>query len=98
MAETAEQWISSIKKRANGFDDFDALRHHYSGEGNVSRRVTTSDRLRKTLHYKSERALSFNTFLNMMQKMFNIFCDEGKPMADSTQLRELFRRVQHSQL
>ena len=34
----------------------------------------------------------------MMQKMFNIFCDEGEQMADSTQVRELFRRVQHQQL
>ena len=33
-----------------------------------------------------------------MQKMFNIFCDEGEQMADSTQVRELFRRVQHQQL
>ena len=42
--------------------------------------------------------MSFNTFLDRMQKMFNIFCDEGEQMADSTQVRELFRRVQHQQL
>ena len=30
-----------------------------------------------------------------MQRMFNIFCNEGEPMADSTQVHELFRRVQH---
>ena len=43
--ETDEQWISSTKKRANGWDEFDTLRRHYSGEGNVSRHVTTADRL-----------------------------------------------------
>ena len=30
--------------------------------------------------------------------MFNIFRDEGEEMADSTQVRELFKRVQHPQL
>ena len=33
-----------------------------------------------------------------MQKIFNIFHDEEKPMVDSTKLREIFRRVQHPQL
>ena len=42
--------------------------------------------------------LSFNTFLERMQKMFNIFRDEKENMADSTQVCELFRGVQHPQL
>ena len=45
VAETAEQWISSTKKRVNGQDNFDALCCHYSGEGNVSRCVKKADRL-----------------------------------------------------
>ena len=43
VAETAEQWISSIENSADGCDDFEALRRHYSDEGNVSRRVATVD-------------------------------------------------------
>ena len=53
-ADTAEQCISSIKKRVNVQDDFDALFHHYIGEGNVSCRVTMAYRLQKNLHYKSD--------------------------------------------
>ena len=96
--ETDEQWVISIEKRANGQDEFDALRRHYRGEGNISRHIATEDRLRETLHYKSECAFSFNTFLDRIQKIFNIFCNEGEPMADSTQVREIFRRVKHPQL
>ena len=33
-----------------------------------------------------------------MKKMFNIFRNEGETMADSTQVRELFRRVEQNQL
>ena len=96
--DTDERWISSIEKSANDWDEFDALRRHCSGEGNVSRRIAMVDRLQDTLQYNSERALSFNTFLDNMQKMFNIFRDEGGPMADSTQVCEIFMRVQHPQL
>ena len=50
MTETAEQWIRSIKKHANVWDDFDALRLHYSGEVNVSRRVAMEDHPQETLN------------------------------------------------
>ena len=76
MAETAQQWISSIEKCTNIRDDFDALRRHYSGEGNSSRRVATAGRLQEMPHYKSNFAMMFNTFLDRMQKMFNIFRDK----------------------
>ena len=98
VAETTEQWISSIEKRANGWDDFDALLRHYSGEVNVSRRFPTADLLQEAQTYKSEREFPLNMFLDKMRKMFNIFRDEGEPMSHITKWRELFRRVQHPKL
>ena len=98
MAETAEQCISSIRKRAKDQDDFDNLHRHYRSEGNIRRRVATEDRPQEKFHYKSERAFSFNTFLDRILNVFNIFRDEGEPMAKNTQVHELFRRVQHPQL
>ena len=79
-------------------ENFDALRRHYSGEGNASRRVATSDPLRETLHCKSKCEFPFNMFLDSIHKTFNIFRDEWGPMANSTQVCELFRRVQNPQL
>ena len=93
VVEMAEQWINSIENCVNGRDDFDAFCRHYSGEGNVNHSASTADCLQETFHYKSEREFSFNTFLDRMHKMFNIFCDKGEQMDDSTQVREIFRRV-----
>ena len=42
--------------------------------------------------------MSFNMFLDRMQKMFNILNDKRTQMANSTQVRDLFSRVQHQQL
>ena len=42
--------------------------------------------------------LSFITFLDKTHKLFNIFHDNGVQMSDRTQVRKLFRRVQHPQL
>jgi hypothetical protein len=50
QAETAEQWIRPLAKKQNGRVDMAALRNHYSGEGNTSRRIAAAEKLRDTLH------------------------------------------------
>jgi hypothetical protein len=41
-----------------------ALRKHYNGEGNTSRRIAAAEKLRDTLHNKKEKSLQFLTFLD----------------------------------
>ena len=97
-AESAEQWIRLLAPRGNGHDDILELRRHYEGEGNQSRRIASADKYRETLHYKSERAMPWETFLDRMQKMFNIYKEEGEEMTENAKLRELFKRTKHPQL
>ena len=98
VAESAEQWIKNLAPRVNGRLDMEALRNHYGGEGNASRRIATAEKLRETLHYKSERSMPFSTFLDRMQKMFNIFQEEGEELTENAKVRELLKRVQNNQL
>ena len=97
-AESAEQWIRPLAARGNGRDDILELLRHYEGEGNQSRRIASADKYRKTLHYKSERAMPWEAFLDRMQKMFNIYKEEGEEMTENAKLRELFKRTKHPQL
>lgn len=98
VAETAEQWIKDISKYSDGRRDMKALRSHYSGEGNASRRIAIAERMRESLHYKNERLLSFSLFLDKMQRMFNIFKDEGEELTEGAKVRELLKRVEHPYL
>ena len=76
----------------------EALRNHYGGKGNASRRIATAEKLRETLHYKSERSMPFSTFLDRMQKMFNIFQEEGEELTKNAKVCELLKCVQNNQL
>ena len=82
VAESAEQWIRDIEHLNNGRRDMQALRNHYQGEGNASRRIATTEKSKEPLHYKSERSLTFTTFLDRIQKMFNIFQEEGEELSE----------------
>ena len=98
VVESVEQWNKNLAPRANGRLDMEALRNHYGGKGNASRRIATAEKLRETLHYKSERSMPFSTFLDRMQKMFNILQEEGEELTENAKVRELLKHVQHNQL
>lgn len=98
QTESAEQWIKSIARKQSGRADMKALRNHYSGEGNTSRRIAIAERTRDTLHYKSERAMSFSSFLDKLQKMFNIFVEENEEISEPAKVRMLLKKVEHPQL
>ena len=51
VSETAEQWIKGLEVHGNGRRDMMALKEHYSGEGNASRCITTTEMMRESLHY-----------------------------------------------
>ena len=86
QSESGEQWIKSISRKQNGREDMIALRNHYSGEGNTSRRIAIAEKTRDTLHYKSERAMPFSSFLDKLQKMFNIFDEEKESISESANM------------
>ena len=54
--------------------------------------------MREDLHYKNERSLEFSIFLDPMQKMFNIYEEEGEEFTENAKLRQLFKQFQHPQL
>ena len=98
QSESAEQWIKPLARKQSGRLDMKALRDHYSGEGNTSRRIAVAERLRDTLHYKNERALQFSSFLDKLQKMFNIFKEENEEITEQAKVRMLLKKVEHPQL
>jgi hypothetical protein len=91
-------WIKNTLKYSDGRRSMNALRAHFAGEGNASRNMAEAERMHESIHYKSERALSFETFLTQCQKMFNIFEKEGEEMSDESKVRFLFRKIQHDGL
>ena len=91
-------WIKGTLRYANGCRSMKALCDHFAGKGNATRNKATADRLKESLHYKSERAMTFESFLTGCQKMFNIYEKEGEPMTDDAKTRFLFKQVQNASL
>jgi hypothetical protein len=73
----------------------DALRKHYSGKGDTSRRIAATERISYTLHCKNERVMSFSTFHDKMQKMFNIFEEENESISEQAKVRMLLKKGEH---
>jgi hypothetical protein len=98
QGEQSESWIRNIAHYQDGRRDMEALRHHYAGEKNLTRRISDAKWIQSTLHYKSEWALPFNRFLDSLQKMFTIFEEEDEPLMERAKVDELLTKVQNSSL
>jgi hypothetical protein len=98
QGENTENWIRNIANFQDGRRDMIALRRHYAGEGNSTRRIGDAKRIQMTLHYKTERALPFNKFLDSLQRMFTILEEEGEPMTERAKVDELLTKVQNTAL
>jgi len=96
--QPSHDWIKSTLRFSDGRKSIKALRDHFEGEGNASRNKNGADRLKDSLHYKSERSMTFENFLSQCQKMYSIYGKEGEPMPDDAKTCVLFKRVQHSGL
>ena len=98
QGENAEQWIKSIRKKINGRLDMQALRTHFRGAGNMSRRISVAESMSTTLIYKHERAMSFNVFLEKAKKMFEIYSECNEVKSEKEKLRWLFNAIRSDAL
>ena len=98
QGENTENWIRNIARYQDGRRDMIALRRHYAGEGNSTRRIADAKRIQNSLHYKTERALPFNKFLDSLQRMFTIFEEENEPLTERAKVDELLTKVQNTTL
>ena len=93
QGQMSEDWIKPVKRLKNGREDMERLRQHFSGEGNATRRIAVAERLRDSLSYKNERTMSFEFYCNKVQKMYNIFKQQGEPMTDEAKVRFFLKKL-----
>ena len=88
-------WIKSTMRYYDGRQSMEALKRNFSGEGNATRNLAEAEIMQESIHYKSERAMAFETFLTQCQKLFNIYENEDEDMLDEAKVHFLFPKVQH---
>lgn len=93
VGEHAEQWMKGGYTKKNGREDLTKLSAHFQGKGNSSRSIHDAERLLATLHYKNERAMSFENFVSKAQAMWNMFHINGEEKSTSAQVRWLLNSV-----
>jgi hypothetical protein len=90
--------VKDHKRSKNWRIDFLTLVAHFTGERNNTRRIGDAERLEKTLHYKDERAMGYQTFLAKTKHMFNIFEEVGEPKPESAKIRFLLDGIRSTEL
>jgi hypothetical protein len=93
QGESAEQWLKDKMKFQDGRKDILALKAHFGGVGNVTRRLADADHTYQNLYYKAEKSLPFEKFLNKAQDMWNIYEENNQPYNEVGKIRWIFQQV-----
>ena len=83
QGKPSNEWIKPIHRQKNGRADMLALRRHYQGEGDTTRRIGDATRIRESLHYRNERALPFASYLSKIQHIFTLFKENEETYSDA---------------
>ena len=63
IGQTSEDCIKATLRYRYGMRHMKALRNHFAGEGNTTRKIAEAQQLRDYLNYKNERSMEFEIFL-----------------------------------
>ena len=96
--ESSETWVKPVLRFKYGRKSMEALRNHFTGEGNSSRRIPRVKKLKENLFYKTEATMPFETFLTRCQEMFNIFEKHDEALSPEAKLRFLFSKIRNTGL
>ena len=93
-----QQWIGPVQKKKDGRESYESLKKRCIGSENVSRRVARAGQMKRNLSYADERRGNFNQFLKSLSKMFIMFKDEKKSMAEEIKIRMLIEKMNRPEL
>jgi hypothetical protein len=96
QGQPAEQWIRHLMGQQNGRKDYLALKNHYGGIGNVSRRLVDANSSYANLYYSNEKSMSYDSFINKAQKMWTIFQSHDQEYNNAAKVHWLFRQIRSS--
>ena len=89
----SEDWVKPVDKYKGVRKSMKALKIHFSGERNATRKVVETDRMKEILHYKLERSLIFRNVLTKLRKICSIYGMHGEPMTEDTKIRFLSKKI-----
>lgn len=94
MADTpAWTWISKFEGKKDGRAAMKALRDHYSGPGEVEKRISYAKRELETAHYKSEKVFTFEKYVTKLSEAFQILEENDIPKVEREKVDLLLEKM-----
>lgn len=74
----AWEWLKEFDQKQDGRLSMQQLRLHYDGPSAVGKRIAMANQQIKELHYKSEQAFPFETFITKLNGAYQALADNGE--------------------
>jgi hypothetical protein len=82
LATPAWEWICEFHSKMGGQSVMEALREHYEGAGEITKRVTVARATLSNTNYRNEYAYTFERFATRMKAAFAMLEKHSEPYAE----------------
>jgi hypothetical protein len=90
----AWEWIRGFDAEMSGRSAMEALREHYEGAGEISKRVTVARATLTNTNYRNEYTYTFERFATRMKTAFTVLEKHGEPYAETAKVQVLCDQIQ----
>jgi hypothetical protein len=84
----ADPFVNTHQKKMSGWADIAALHAHFNSHQNKAKLKAEAGE-----HYKTKKALSFNVYLQCIEKMIQLYVQAEEPMFTLLQINFLFNNI-----
>lgn len=93
MGTDAWEWLIEFDGRQDGRLSMQQLRLHYDGPSAIGKSIAIANQQIKELHYKSEQAFPFETFITKLNGAYQLLAENGEGKSTRTKVEELLSKI-----
>jgi hypothetical protein len=72
------------------------MREHYDGPGETAKKLARSEAELKTIHYRNEQGMTFESYVNKLNELFFVFAEAKQPLTPDQKVKHLCDKINTS--
>ena len=93
---SAFAWVRPFDRNEDGRAAIAAMREHYDGPGETAKKLAKAEADLKTIHYRNEQSMTFESYVNKLHEIYFIFAEAQQPLTHEQKVKTMCEKISTS--
>jgi hypothetical protein len=89
-------WVRPYDSTEDGRAAIAAMRDHYDGPGETAKKLARAEAELKTIHYRNEQSMTFETYVNKLNEIYFVFAEAQQPLTHEQKVKTMCEKISTS--